>query len=152
MKYIPSILMMVLLGGTSAALIVMHVRAWKRLALDQLDDRAASFHRRQFRRRMQSSAMIGLLGVAILVGQLLLDVVKWPNFNVFYWIGVLALLLWIVLLAVADMVATSAFYSRERTDFALQHAKLQAELRQARKDESRKKGAHGHNGKPGDGH
>ena len=35
-------------------------------------------------------------------------------------------------------------YSREKTDFVIQHAKLQAELRKAREEE-----AHGRNGKPG---
>ena len=56
--------------------------------------------------------MIGLLGVAIVVGQLLMDIVKSPRFHVYYWIGVLTLLLWIVLLAVADMVATRLLQPR----------------------------------------
>ena len=51
-----------------------------------------------------------------------------------WWIGIVALVLWIVLLAIADLAATSFFYSREKSDFVVEHAKLQAELaRPARK-------------------
>jgi hypothetical protein len=135
-----------LLLATSAALIVRHLRVWKRVRAEELDEQELDFCRRQFRRRMQSSAMIGVLGVAIAVGKLLFDVVKSPRFLVCYWIGVLAILLWILLLAVADMVATSAHYSRERSDLAVGHAKLQIELRKARERAGRR-----HNGKPGAG-
>ena len=147
-SFLSSFVVALILVATSVALIVRHVRVWKRLKKEELDERELNFRRRQFRRRLQTSAMIGLLGVAIVVGQLLLrDAVK-PllKFQVYYWIGVLALLLWIVLLAVADMVATSAYYSRERSDLAVGHAKLQIELRKARERAGRR-----HNGKPGTG-
>ena len=127
MNDISSLVVAIVLVATSVALIVRHVRVWKRLNDEQLEERELDFRRRQFRRRLQTSAMIGILGVAIVVGQLLLDMVKSPKFQVYYWIGVLALLLWIVLLAVADMVATSSYYSRERSDLAVGHAKLQIE-------------------------
>jgi hypothetical protein len=146
MNDLSSIVVALILVGTSVALIARHVRVWKQLREEELDERELNFRRRQFRRRVQTSAMIGLLGVAIVVGQVLLDVVKSPKLQVYYWIGVLALLLWIVLLAVADMVATSAYYSRERSDLAVGHAKLQVELRKARERAGRR-----HNGKPGAG-
>jgi hypothetical protein len=149
MKDLSGFIVALILVATSVALIVRHVRVWKRLKEEELDERELNFRRRQFRRRVQTSAMIGLLGVAIVVGQLLLKDVDKPllKFQVYYWIGVLALLLWILLLAVADMVATSAYYSRERSDFAVQHAKLQVELRKARERAGRR-----HNGKPGTEH
>ena len=142
-SFLSSFAVAIVLVATSVALIVRHVRVWKGLKSEALDERELNFRRRQFRRRVQTSAMIGLLGVAIVVGQLLMDIVKSPRFHVYYWIGVLALLLWIVLLAVADMVATSAYYSRERSDLAVGHAKLQIELRKARERAGRR-----HNGKP----
>jgi hypothetical protein len=147
MKDLSSYVVSLILVATSIALIVQHVRVWKRLSVEDLDERELNFRRRQFRRRVQTSAMIGVLGVAIVVGQLLLGIVHSAKFQVYYWIGVLALLLWILLLAVADMVATSVYYSRERSDFAVQHAKLQVELRKARERAGRR-----HNGKPGNGH
>jgi hypothetical protein len=146
MNDLSSFVVAFILVATSVGLVVRHVRVWKRLKEDDLDERELNFRRRQFRRRVQTSAMIGLLGVAIVVGQLLLKDVDKPllKFHVYYWIGVLALLLWIILLAVADMVATSAYYSRERSDLAVGHAKLQIELRKARERAGRR-----HNGKPG---
>jgi hypothetical protein len=151
MKHPSIYLVAVLLGLASAGLIAWHVRAWQRLADEELSEREWKFHRRQFRRRVQNSALIGLLGAAILVGQLILDAVHSWRFQVAYWIGVVVLVLWIALLAIADMAATSIYFSRERTDFVVQHAKLQAELRKAREEESQAKNLQ-QNGKPGAGH
>jgi hypothetical protein len=137
----------IVLVATSIALVLRHIRVWRRLQDEKLDEREHNFRRRQFRRRMKTSIMIGVLGVAIAVGQLLFQVLQPTKLQGFYWIGVLLLLLWIMLLAVADAVATSAYYSRERSDFAVQHAKLQVELRKARERAGRR-----HNGKPGNGH
>lgn len=145
-------LLAALLGLTSIGLIVWHIRGRQRLAEEELDERERDFRRRQFRRRLQTSALLGLLGAAIFVGQLLLDAVHSPRFHVGYWIGVLALVLWIALLAIADMAATSVYYSREKTDFVVQHAKLQAELQKAREEESQRKKQRPQNGKPGAGH
>jgi hypothetical protein len=144
MSDVSSYLLATLLGLTSAGLIIWHIRSRQRLAEEELGEREREFRRRQFRRRVQTSALLGLLGVAILVGQLLMDAHHSWRVKVAYWIGVLGLVLWIALLAIADMAATSIYYSREKTDFVVQHAKLQAELRKARKEEER-----GHNGKPG---
>ena len=136
MDHLSGYLLAVLLGVTSAGLIVWHVRTWRRLRQEGLaDDRERDFRLRQFRRRVQTSAMLGLLGAAVLGGELLMDAAPSWKFKVIYWIGVLALVLWIALLAIADMAATSFYYSREKTDFVLQHAKLQAELRKAREEE-----------------
>ncbi len=49
------------------------------------------------------------------------------------------------------MTATSFFFSREKSDYVLEHAKLQAELRKAREEESQAKDLQ-QNGKPGAGH
>jgi hypothetical protein len=147
MQGLSSYLISAVLLATSFVLVGHHVRAWRRLNQDDLDEREENFRYRQFRRRMQTSAMIGILGVAIAGGQVLFDVVRPGKLQGYYWIGVLLLLLWIVLLAVADMVATSSYYSRARSDLAVGHAKLQVELRKARERAGRR-----HNGKPGEGH
>jgi hypothetical protein len=139
----------VLLVLSSAGLIFWHVRNWNRLERDELEARELKFRRRQFRRRMQTSALLGLLGAAIFGGLLLMDSQFPWKFKAIYWIGVLLLVLWIALLAIADMVATTFYYSRARSDFVVQHAKLQAELRKARQEDSRAKTPGGHNGKPG---
>ena len=81
---------------------------------------------------MQTSAMLGVLGVAIFIGQLLMTWLTSRLFLVIYWSGVLVLVLWMALLALADMAATSFYYSREKNNYVVEHARLQGELRQAR--------------------
>jgi len=145
MSYLPSIAVAVVLGIASASLIGWHVLAWKAVQGAEVDQRERDFRYRQYRRRMQTSAMLGILGVAVLVGQLLLDWLS-PLFLLIYWLGVVALVLWVVVLAVADMVATSVYYSRERSACAMEHARLEDELRRVRQRELSRK-----NGKPAPG-
>ena len=143
MDYLSSIIVALVLCVSSAGLIVWHVRAWQRLSQAGSDPRERDFRRRQYHRRMQTSAMLGVLGVAIFVGQLL---IAWPAsrlFLVLYWSGVLVLVLWVALLALADMTATSFYYGREKNQCVVEQAKLQNELRQARD-----KVAKSRNGKP----
>ena len=143
MNFVPSAAVALVLGVTSVGLIAWHVRAWNRWQRAEIDSRERDFRRRQYRRRMQTSAMLGILGVAILLGQLLMNRTVPLLFLVIYWSGVLGLLLWVALLALADMAATSFYYSREKNDCVVEQARLQDELRRAREEESRKQ-----NGKP----
>jgi hypothetical protein len=147
MTHLSSFLVAILLILASVGLIAWHVRSWRRARQGELEERERDFHLRQLRRRVQTSVMIGLLGVAIFAGQLLLEAKTPWKLQVIYWIGVLALVLWIALLAVADMTATSFYYSREKSDFVVERAKLQAELRKARNEDAERK-SRGHNGKP----
>ncbi len=143
-NYLSSVLIALALCISSAALMVWHIRAWRRLQNADIEPREREFRRRQCRRRMQTSAMLGLLGVAIFVGQVLMTLVASRLFLVIYWSGVLLLLLWMAILAVADMAATSFYYSREKNNYIVEHAKLQGELLLAREKEAKAR-----NGKPG---
>jgi hypothetical protein len=142
-NYLSSILVALGLCGSSAGLIVWHLRARRRLQGEEIEPGERDFRRRQLRRRMQTSAMLGVLGVAIFIGQLLMIWVASRLFLVIYWSGVLLLLLWVLLLGVADMAATGLYYSREKSNSIVEHAKLQGELRRARENEAKAR-----NGKP----
>jgi UDP-N-acetylmuramyl pentapeptide phosphotransferase/UDP-N-acetylglucosamine-1-phosphate transferase len=137
--HLSSFLFALALVLTSAALISWHLRMRSVWQEQEMPDRERDFRRRQFRRRIQTSAMLGVLGVAIFVGQLLMGRVHWVLFPIIYWSCVLLLVLWLALLAVADMVATNFYYSREKSEFAAEQAKLQAELRKFREEEARRK-------------
>ena len=143
MNYLSSILIALVLCVSSAVLIAGHIRTWKRLQREEMEPHERDFRRRQYRRRMQTSALLGALGVAIFIGQLLMTRVT-LRFLVTYWSGVLVLVFWIALLALADMAATSFYYSREKNNSVVEHAKLQGELRRARDEEAPVR-----NGKPG---
>jgi hypothetical protein len=147
MNYLWSVVVGLVLCLSSAGLIAWHIRTWKGLQQAEIDPRERDFRRRQHRRRMQTSGMLGVLGVAILVGQGLMIWVTSRTFLVVYWSGILLLVLWVALLALADMAATSFYYSREKSNYIVEHAKLQGELQRAREEQAR-----GRNGKPGSKH
>jgi hypothetical protein len=118
-----------LLVACAAGLMVWHVGAWRAAGRGQWDAAEHDYRRRQFRRRMQTSAMLGVAGAAIFVGQLLVPWAGSALFTVLFWGGTVLLLLWIALLAVADIVATKYHFGRLRHDNLVEQARLQAEIR-----------------------
>jgi hypothetical protein len=124
-----SALVSVVLIASAVGLMVWHVRAWHAAQSASPDQREIKYRYGQYRRRMQTSAMLGLLGVLIFIGQLAMVWIDSRLFAVIFWGGVLLLLLWMGLLAVADMVATQQHFSRLRTDYLVERARLQAEAR-----------------------
>lgn len=82
------------------------------------------FARRQYSRRMQTSAMIIVLGVAILIGRL----VELQPWGIFYWIAVLLIVFWMGVLALADIIASQYHYGRKRDEERLNLIKMKADL------------------------
>jgi hypothetical protein len=114
----------------AAGLMFSHVRAWRLVQQREanLDAEEFAYRRGQFRRRMQTSAMLGTLAVALLAGRWV--TVPRVSATVFlvYWGIVLLLLVWLGLLAVADIVSTKYHYGRVRDEYVIEEAKLRAEL------------------------
>jgi hypothetical protein len=136
LDFLSSLLFAPALCVSSVILVAWHTRAWKRLQDAEIDSRERDFRCRQYRRRMQTSVMLGVVGVAICIGQFLMRGVDSRVVLVTYWSGVLLLVFWLVLLAAADMVATSFYYSREKTEYIVDHAKLRGELQRLREEEA----------------
>lgn len=132
----------IILLAASAGMLWSHVHTWRRFQSLSLEPREHDFRRRQFRRRMQSSAMLGLLAVAILLGQWITS----PPFPrvapLIFWGVVLLLVLWMGLLAAADLIATRFYYRRLRDGYLVEQARLQAELRRVQKTLSNGKSRH----------
>jgi hypothetical protein len=127
-------LVMLLLLTLSAALIAMHRRTWHQIQTDQQSSLGArEFSNSQYRRRVQASSMIGIVGVAIFIGQF---TGRYPLLWVFYWGGVILILFWIILLALGDMVATQAYFHRVRREDLHEQARLHAELRRQQNSDS----------------
>jgi hypothetical protein len=144
MNVLPSLLVALVLCAASGGLMAWHVRVWRRLRDSGLDAAGREFHRRQYRRRMQTSGMLGLLGVAIFLGQALMLWLTSALAILLYWLGVVGLVVWMILLALADMAATSVYYSQEKSSSIVEQARLQGELRRAKNEEALRR-----NGKPG---
>jgi hypothetical protein len=63
------------------------------------------------------------------VGDWLMLRLHWRLLGLFFWGGVLLVLLWISLMAVLDVLATQFYFSRRRQNYLVEQAKLRAELR-----------------------
>jgi hypothetical protein len=116
----------------AAGLMALHVRTWRRARQQDLQPDDLDYHRRQYRRRMQSSAMLGLTAVAIFVGQLLTPRIESKLFSLAYWGGVLLVAGWFALLAVVDLLATKHHFNRLWQTYLVEQAKLHAEIRRLR--------------------
>ena len=68
------------------------------------------FYRRQFRRRMQGSAIIGIVGLLLPLGGWIAD----GMLNLAYLALLLALVGWMLMLGLADLVATRPHFERVR--------------------------------------
>ncbi len=130
-----------LLLACAVALMVAHVRTWRHAVGTASTREELQYRRRQFRRRMQTSAMLALLALALAIGEWLTRAVESRWFAIIYWLATLLVVGWVALLALADVLSTKFHYDRVRHGYALERAKLEAELRRVQK-------ARG-NGKPG---
>lgn len=108
-------------------LLVSHWRAWRRMR-GQLAAGDEQLHfRRRFLRRLQTSALLTLAGVGLIVGQLIPPRV-WPSLFVCFWCAVALLLMWIALLAMADAAATRAYIGRLQRKRNAERSELEQEL------------------------
>ena len=117
--------------SASALLLWFHLRAWRSAQVEPLDEKAIDFRRRQFRRRMQASAMIGIVGIAVVASLAVTDAIM----TAILWCFVLALVVWMLLLAFADMVSSYFYYNQIRAQHTAEHASLQAQLDKLRRPE-----------------
>ncbi len=130
-----SILVGLLLIVAAWWLVRLHVEGWRELhrrARDMAPEEY-DFRRRQLRRRTQTSALLGLIGLGMLIGRLLIVWRAPPTAILAYWAGIVLLVLWLGLLAVADMVATRLYFTRLRRDYLVERARLEAELRRMKR-------------------
>ena len=102
----------------------VHQRAWRTYQSEGLDETVLDFRRRQYRRRMQSSAMIAVVGVLVVVSLAIVDAI----ITAALWLAVLGLVIWMLLLAFADMVSSYFHYSQIRARYVAEHAELQTRL------------------------
>lgn len=123
--YAISLALMVLCG----LLLDSHRRAW-RYAQESSDlaAREKRYALSQYRRRMQASGTIGVVGAAIAVGPL---VPHRPGPMTLYLAALLAACAWIMLMALLDFWATRQHYNRIRSEQLTAQVRLAMELRAA---------------------
>lgn len=124
-------------------LMRLHVRTWGTHASDEsLDEREQKHYRSQYRRRMQTSGIIALLGVMVFVGDVVLPrVLSGDDFTRvfgFYWLGVLLLTLWVVVLACGDIASI-----RVHSQTSLAHNRRKQRALEEQLEEMKSRGSNG---------
>jgi hypothetical protein len=127
-----TLLVSALLLITAAGLMHWHVRSWRGMQSADMAENELDFYRRQFRRRIQTSAMLGILAVLICIGEFLPMWIDSRTFLIVYWAATLLLVVWVALLAVADFWATKYHFGQLRDKCLIEQAKLHAEIRRVR--------------------
>jgi len=114
--------------GIAGLLIDSHSRTW-RDARDSatLPDRDKNFARSMYRRRMQASSMIGVMGAAIGIWPIV-EAEGRPWALALYTAILLAACAWILLLAILDVWATRRHYQRVRMEQLAKQLQLTVEM------------------------
>lgn len=136
------VLVTVILLAVAAGMMVSHVRAWRAFQQQDLTEDEHDYRRRQYRRRMQTSAMLGVLGAAILIGYVLTMWLSSPAFTLICWIAIILLLFWTCLLALVDIWATQHYFGRQRDHCLVEQAKMRAEINRLQAFRGNGKGKH----------
>jgi len=100
----PTYLFAALLIGMSLALLAHHLAQWREQHT-LTDTQVRAFLQRQFRRRSIASSLIGVTGVALIVGLWIESTLP----ALLFWTTVLAVVLLILALAVQDAFASRRF-------------------------------------------
>jgi hypothetical protein len=115
----PSFIAAAVLLAVSAMLIARHLATWRRVAATSRDADERDFAWRQFRRRVQTSGLLGTVGLAIILG----EVFPWPAAKLVCWGAALIFTVWMMLLAGADYFATRLHLSRRASRELAAHAR-----------------------------
>jgi hypothetical protein len=113
----------------AGVMMLSHVRAWRAFQQEGLDPEEFDYRRRQFRRRMQTSAMLGLLAVSLPVGIGLSIWLRSGWFALIFCAAAILLVCWVLLLALVDVWATKHHYGRLRHQCLVEKLKVEAEIR-----------------------
>lgn len=117
----------------AAAMAYTHHRTWiaRRQGTSDDNEQRLAFVDRQCRRRMQASVMLALVAIAIFAGRwidLLREEAPW--IFIVYWMVVIVVVFWVILLALADYVASRGHLAQAERDQIIREAQLRAELRE----------------------
>jgi len=116
-----------LLITVAGAFLVWHVLSWRTARTKLASDSAEwTFRRRQFFRRLQVSGMLFTLGFLLLLGQFLFSHTEHPGWAIAYWLLVAVITLWMILAALADMLAGVAYFGQLKTQSDIEKIRLSA--------------------------
>ena len=113
------------LVAMALGLLWLHRRSWLAARQLSLGEQELQFARRQYRRRVQTSGLIILAALVMLVS----CCVERPLPTLLVWGCLTLLVLWISLLAAADWLHTRTYLHRVRDEQIAERAVLESEMR-----------------------
>lgn len=113
----------------AAVMMVWHIKVWRAVSRRTPDPRELDFHWRQFRRRLQCSAMLGFFGIAVFIGQWITGP---PILVILFWGANLLIVAWLALLVVTDTIVTVHHFQGLRAECLVEQAKLKSEEKRLR--------------------
>ncbi len=113
--------------AVAAVLLGLEVRSWRAARRAPLTPEEHDYRRRRFRRRIQADGMLAIVAVLMLAGSLV-EPVHYPSTYVGIWASVFLLVLWLVLLALADAAVSLHRGHQAQQDLLAEKARLEAEL------------------------
>ena len=120
-------------------MIRAHLNTWREQRQDtSLDEMDRKHYYRRLRRRTQTSALIVVLGILIPLGDSPFVWGQGPAVSTLCWIAALIITGWIILLALADLVAT-----RSHARVALSRIQQKQRELEGKVEELRKRGSNG---------
>ena len=108
------ILVSVLLLLAASGLMVSHVWTWRAFQQEELDAEEFDTGGGSSAGASQTSAMLGLLAAAVLVGYVLTVWLRSGWFALVFWMAVIGVACWVALLAAVDIWATKHHFGRLR--------------------------------------
>lgn len=139
-KWIPGVIVSVFLVGLSALWIWGVHTTWQRQKVDpDVNPRERDFYSRQYRRRLQIAALVGLIGILIPLGDSVLIFESRPLEWACYITFVLLLSLWVLLLGFADLAAIRSHHLPSLQSLKDRQQALQARVAELREETERLK-------------
>ncbi len=119
----------------AALLVASNLHAWRTADHGGLGQAEREFQARRFRRRAQASALVGVVGLLILGDLAMERFFKEDLLRLLYWCGVVVLLLWLLLLAGGDWLASRAYYTGEWNRLQAERTSLQADVARLKREQ-----------------
>jgi hypothetical protein len=131
MQLTPTLFLAACIMLTAVGLVYWNLASWRLAQEQERDADKLAFAGRQFRRRVQASGMLFVLGIAFACSALIVPQ-RQPLLFIAYWLVIALVTAWMGLLAVGDLLATHFRFKRLLHERALENARLKAESERAR--------------------
>jgi hypothetical protein len=118
----------------SLGLLAWHWNSWRQSDHGGLPEREQLFYRRQFRRRVLASGMLGVIGLLMTASLWIQE----TSAQLTFWLGILFALLWVILLAITDWWASRTHFGRDQVLQTVERELLKAEIRKYQLEQQNK--------------